>query len=378
MRVGHPGEVVEGLHLEVRRHDAQGARVDVPARHRHRHVAPALAQFLHDGRGTARVVGHAGVQLFQELPGVVPALDRVVGVLVLQQVGQAHQKGAPGARVGWARVQKLARVGLAPGEQFGRRLGRVGHRLGVVLEQRAALHEAHLQPIALGQLLHLGCRRVVLVGVGLEHAVVLGQELEPQALLDAGGQRVGAGQHQIDVGAPGRLHGLDLAGDLRRGGVGEGHARHQIRVLVAKRLQRLLRDGQVARHVHDVQRDRRGLRQRGGARQGRGAGQPGQPLPAGNAGSAFHVMSPGVFKRLDAARDGAIKEGFLQQHRFSSKIKIGSIDAQIELIMEHPQSPLAARCFAHPLAGGIASGRGDPGRVDRGHGLLRGLSARWA
>ena len=29
--------------------------------------------------------------------------------------------------------------------------------------------------------------------------------------------------------------------------------------------------------------------------------------------------------------------------------------------MKHPQSPLAARCFAHPLAGGAPSDRGDPG-----------------
>ncbi len=43
----------------------------------------------------------------------------------------------------------------------------------------------------------------------------------------------------------------------------------------------------------------------------------------------------------------------------------------------HPQSALAARCFAFPLQGGIASDRGDPGHGDRWLGLLRGRSARW-
>jgi hypothetical protein len=57
-------------------------------------------------------------------------------------------------------------------------------------------------------------------------------------------------------------------------------------------------------------------------------------LPAEDAWGACHAVSPGVFKRLDAARDGAVKAGFLQQRCFSSKPKIGWIDAQIESMLQ--------------------------------------------
>ena len=40
-----------------------------------------------------------------------------------------------------------------------------------------------------------------------------------------------------------------------------------------------------------------------------------------------------------------------------------------------PSLHTLARCFAHPLAGGIASGRAKPFRGDRWDGLLRGRLA---
>ena len=57
---------------------------------------------------------------------------------------------------------------------------------------------------------------------------VVGHQRHPQLLVDAGGQRVGAGQHQVDIDAARRLLRLQLARQFRRRRLAEGDLRHQL------------------------------------------------------------------------------------------------------------------------------------------------------
>ena len=90
---------------------------------------------------------------------------------------------------------------------------------------------------------------------------VVRQQLDPELLLDAGRERVGAGQHEVDVDAARILLRLDLAGQLGRRRLGEGDARHELGLGLAVVLDGLLGQRQVAGDVDDVERHRR-FRQR--------------------------------------------------------------------------------------------------------------------
>src|SRR5208283_2724966 len=68
--------------------------------------------------------------------------------------------------------------------------------------------------------------------------------------------KVGAGQHQVDVTAAGALHGLELAGQFRRGRLGEIDLGDELGVLLLVRLDGVLGERQVAGYVDDVDRYR--------------------------------------------------------------------------------------------------------------------------
>ncbi len=69
----------------------------------------------------------------------------------------------------------------------------------------------------------------------------------------AGRERVGAGQHEIDVDATGILLRLDLAGQFGRRRLGEGDLRDEIGLGLAVGLDRLLRQREIAGDVDDVE-----------------------------------------------------------------------------------------------------------------------------
>ena len=126
MRVGDPVEALQRADLRFLRHDAEDARVDVPAGRRHGHVARAFAELLHDRAGAGRVIFDVLAELLEIGPGLVPALRRILRILVAENVGQAHDEGAAGAGIRRARIDEPVRIGLGPGEQF---LGRRRRRL---------------------------------------------------------------------------------------------------------------------------------------------------------------------------------------------------------------------------------------------------------
>jgi hypothetical protein len=80
-------------------------------------------------------------------------------------------------------------------------------------------------------------------------------------LFDSRGQEVGTGQHQVDVAPAGALHGLELAGQLRRGCANNIHLGDPVRILLDVFVDRCLRQREIARRVADVDRYRR-LRER--------------------------------------------------------------------------------------------------------------------
>ena len=118
VRVVDPGHALERRDLEVLRHDAEHARVDVPAGHRHRHVARAFAELLHHRAGAGRVVLDAAVELLEVRPRLVPAVDRILRILVAEDVRQPHDERAARTRVRRPRVDQLVRIRLAPREQL--------------------------------------------------------------------------------------------------------------------------------------------------------------------------------------------------------------------------------------------------------------------
>jgi hypothetical protein len=115
---------------------------------------------------------------------------------------------------------------------------------------------------------------------------MVGEELDPEVLLDAGRQRVEAADDEVDIDPAGLLHRLDLARQLRRRGLDEGHARDQVLLGVAVVLERLLQQRQRAADIDDVERDR-GFRQRQALWQGRERGDAAlDELPA----CGFHLV----------------------------------------------------------------------------------------
>ena len=123
----------------------------------------------------------------------------------------------PGPGIGRPRVDQPVRIGLAPGEQLLRRGRGLLDLVRVVLEQRTRGHERDLDALVLRELLHLRRGGLVIRHQVGEFRRIRGQQLDQQALLDAGGQEIGAGQHQVDVAAARALHRLQLAGSSGAG-----------------------------------------------------------------------------------------------------------------------------------------------------------------
>ena len=160
-------------------------------------------------------------------------------------------------RIGGTRVHEAVGIGLAPGEQLLRGLRRLLHLLGHVLEERSRGVVGDGDPFVLGERLHL--RRALEV-LSFEVAKLVGvfrQQFDPEPLLDAGGEPIGAGEHEVDIDAAGVLLRLDLAGELGRRRLGEGDPADRLRMVGAVFLDRLLGQRQVAGDVDDVDRLRR-------------------------------------------------------------------------------------------------------------------------
>ena len=118
-----------------------------------------------------------------------------------------------------------------------------------------------------GQVVHLARRREIVVQNAGEFGGVIGQHLDPKPLIDAGRQGPHARQHEIDIAAARRLHGLQLAGELRRRRLIEGHFGYKFGMLCLIGFDRGLRQRQIAGDVDDIDRHgalghRRGLRLR--------------------------------------------------------------------------------------------------------------------
>ena len=109
-------------------------------------------------------------------------------------------------------------------------------------------------------------------------------QVDPELLLDAGGERIGAGEHEVDVDPARILLRLDLACEFGSRRLGEGDARDQVRLRLAVVLDGLLRQRQVAGDIDDVERD--GARRQGRLRKAR-------PAEGRNAGSARGATDEG-------------------------------------------------------------------------------------
>ena len=166
-------------------------------------------------------------------------------------------KARPGPELAGRAYMK--RLGLAFAQSSSSWRGRRRRDLvGHVFEQRPGRveHDAR-RPGSLRERLHLrGAGQIDLVELG-QLVGEIGQHLRPQLLLDAGRQRVDAGQHDVDVDAVGVLLRLDLAGQLRRGRFGEGDLGDELGLRRGIGLDGLLRERQIAGDIDDVERDRR-------------------------------------------------------------------------------------------------------------------------
>jgi len=160
------------------------------------------------------------------------------------------------------------RIGLAPRKQFRRRGRHLLHLGRVVLEQRSGRHERHDQRVVLRKVVHLARGGKVVVEYSGKLRGVVRQDLDPEALVDARGQRAHAGQYQINVGAACRLHRLQFCREFRRRSLAEGDLGDEIRILGGIGFDGALRKRQVAGNVDDVDRDG-ALGQRGNLRAGR-------------------------------------------------------------------------------------------------------------
>ena len=69
---------------------------------------PSPSSFI-VGAGAGRVVFDVLAELLEIGPGLVPALHRVLRILVAEDVGQAHHEGAAGTGIGRARIHEAVR-----------------------------------------------------------------------------------------------------------------------------------------------------------------------------------------------------------------------------------------------------------------------------
>ena len=255
MRVNHPAEIFQRGDFRFLRHDAENAWVDVPTGCRHDHVTRAFAEFLHRDAGAGRIIFDILAELFQIGPSFVPALDRIFRILIAEDVGQAHDEGAAGARVRRAGINEFVRIGLSPSEQFFHRGRRVLHLVGHIFEQRARGIISDNNALPLRQRLHhrsafeidrIQIRQVL---------AILPHDVEPELLLNASGERVRAGEHEIDIDAVRVLLRFDFARQFGSRCLGEGEFRNEVRLRLAIGLKRFLRERQIAGDVDDIDRD---------------------------------------------------------------------------------------------------------------------------
>ncbi len=249
----NPSHVLERAHLEIFRNHAQRPWIDIPSGDRHRHVARTFAQLFHHRAGTARIIFNAAIEIFQIGPGLAPAIDRIFRILVVQQIRQSHQESTGRSRIGGTRVNQTIRIGLAPGQQFGRAGWHLLDFVRVVFEQRSGRHEHHCQRLIQRQFLHLARRRQVIFHHAGKFGRIVRQHFDPEFLFYAGSKNVGAAQYQINVAAIGRLHRAQLARQFRGGGFGEGEFDVGMRDLVA--FYRVLQQRQRTGNVDYIDRD---------------------------------------------------------------------------------------------------------------------------
>ena len=187
----------------------------------------------------------------------------VLGVLVAEDIGQALEEGASGAGIGGTGVHELAGVGLGPGEELGRGLGRVGDLVRIVGEHRPARAPDHGDAVALEKIVGgLGAGKVVVDRL-LEGVRVLRHQLLVDVHVHARGHRVVAGEDEGSVEVAGHLLRLDLGRQLRRGELDILDVRHQFGVGRLEGLESGLGQREVARHVDDAELDGLGHRRSG-------------------------------------------------------------------------------------------------------------------
>src|SRR6516225_2047237 len=97
-------EALQRSDLILCRHDAEIARIDVPARGRRDDVARAVAELLHGGGGAGRVIFDAAIELLEIGPGLLPAIDRIHWILVAEEIGEPHDEGAARPRIRRTRI----------------------------------------------------------------------------------------------------------------------------------------------------------------------------------------------------------------------------------------------------------------------------------
>ena len=241
MRIVDPRHALERRDLVALGHNAEHARIDVPAGHRDRHVPRALAQFLHHRAGSRRVILDARIEILEIRPRLFPTVDRIFRIFVAEDVRQSHDERASRSGVRRPRVNQLVRIGLAPREQFLRRRRHLLDFVRVVFDQRTRRHEHDRDAIITRELLHLRGGGLVVRGQIRKLRRVGRQDLHQHALLDARGKEIGAGQHHVDIAPARALHRLQLARQLRRRCLGEVEFGHHLRILLLVVLDRVLR-----------------------------------------------------------------------------------------------------------------------------------------
>ena len=70
-------------------------------------------------------------------------------------------------------------------------------------------------------------------------------------LVEPGRERVGPGQHHVDVDMAGLFHGFEFRGQFGGRRLGEDEARHGVRLGLAIGLERLLGQREIAGHIRD-------------------------------------------------------------------------------------------------------------------------------